>query len=66
MSNRCPPVGLRSRTYHESGEIATRSPAEVVTRLSDQPDREILEGGAMKATYDARTDTLSIILKPDA
>jgi uncharacterized protein YuzE len=24
-----------------------------------------LEGGAMKATYDARTDTLSIILKPD-
>jgi uncharacterized protein YuzE len=25
-----------------------------------------LEGGAMKATYDARTDTLSIILKPEA
>jgi hypothetical protein len=25
-----------------------------------------LEGGAMKAIYDARTDTLSIILKPDA
>jgi uncharacterized protein YuzE len=27
--------------------------------------REILEGSAMKATCDARTDTLSIILKPD-
>lgn len=24
------------------------------------------EGGTMKAIYDARTDTLSIILKPDA
>jgi uncharacterized protein YuzE len=30
------------------------------------PGREILEGGSMKAIYDARSDTLSIILKTDA
>jgi uncharacterized protein YuzE len=35
-------------------------------RISDGgAEPTILEGGAMKATYDARTDTLSIILKPD-
>src|SRR5260370_38574113 len=34
--------------------------------LPDQPGREVLEGRCMKAAYDARTDTLSIILKADA
>lgn len=34
--------------------------------LSDRPRREVLEGKTVKATYDARTDTLSIIFRPDA
>lgn len=34
--------------------------------LPDEPSRKILEGTCVKATYDARTDTLSIILRADA
>ncbi len=35
-------------------------------RQPDEPYRHVLEARTMKATYDARTDTLSIILKADA
>jgi uncharacterized protein YuzE len=42
-----------------------RSPAEVVTVYRTSQVKKILENGAMKATYDARTDTLRIILKPE-
>jgi uncharacterized protein YuzE len=42
-----------------------RRPAEVVT-VYRTSDIALLEGGAVKATYDARTDTLSIVLKAGA
>lgn len=32
----------------------------------DEPGHEVLEKGTMEATYDQRTDTLSIILNADA
>jgi uncharacterized protein YuzE len=34
--------------------------------VPDKPGREILESATVKATYDARTDTLTIILKTDS
>ena len=42
-----------------------RDPAEVVTFTGRAVSRS-MEGIIMKATYDARTDTLSIILRSDA
>jgi YD repeat-containing protein len=43
-----------------------RKPTEVVTVYRTEQSRKILEGRVLKATYDATTDTLSIILKADA
>jgi uncharacterized protein YuzE len=36
------------------------------SRPIGEPNREVLEAGAMKVSYDERTDTLSIILKGNA
>jgi uncharacterized protein YuzE len=43
-----------------------RDPAEVVTVYRTSRIAKYWRARAMKATYDARTDTLSIILKADA
>jgi uncharacterized protein YuzE len=34
--------------------------------VPDEPHRKVLEGAIVKAAYDARTDTLGIILRVDA
>src|SRR6516165_10795146 len=42
------------------------SAGEYRNHLPYKQNRKVLESGAMKATYDVETDTLSIVLKTDA
>jgi len=59
-------IEIGGRTYLVRIFDVDRDPAEVVTVYLTSRVGKLLGGAVVKATYDARTDTLSIVLNDDA